>query len=271
MTQAAPTRASVTVRDVRGADELRACQALQRTAWGITEDGYVVPVATMAAVQHVGGLILGAFDGQERLVGFAFAFLGKLDNQLILWSQLTGVHPAHQSTGVGRRLKFEQRRRASEMGLDEVAWAFDPLQASNAAFNLGVLGARSRVYVQDMYGARTDALNVGLASDRLIVEWSTRGETGGRTTPWSDARQIIEAPEGEVESVHEIPSDATHLCIQIPANLSRLKSSGRPNAARDWQIAVRQAFGAAFGSGYAAVGFTRQDPSHPSYVLERSP
>jgi predicted GNAT superfamily acetyltransferase len=271
MTQAAPTRASVTVRDVRGADELRACQELQRKAWGITEDGYVVPVATMAAAQRVGGLVLGAFDGQERLVGFAFAFLGKLNSRLILWSQLTGVHPAQQSTGVGRMLKLEQRRRAAEMGLDVVAWAFDPLQASNAAFNLGVLGARSRVYVQDMYGARTDALNAGLATDRLIVEWSTHGETGGRTAPWPVAPQLIEAPVGEVVSVHEIGGDAVHLCIEIPASLSGLKSSGPTNAARAWQVALREAFAAAFASGYIAIGFTRQDPSHPSYVLERSP
>src|SRR5215813_12827523 len=92
---------AVTIRDVQGAEELRACQDLQRRAWGITEDGYVLPVATMAGAQKVGGVILGAFDQQtDQLIGFAFAFLGKLRNQLILYSQLTGVHPAHQSRGV---------------------------------------------------------------------------------------------------------------------------------------------------------------------------
>src|ERR671933_2741575 len=171
----------VSVRDVHGPDELRACQVLQRRAWGITEDGYVLPVAMMAGAQNVGGLVLGAFDANQALIGFAFAFLGKLNDRLILYSQLTGVHPAHQSTGVGRALKFEQRRRAREMGLGAVAWAFDPLQASNAAFNLGVLGATCRLYELDMYGSRTDALNVGLATDRLIAEWSTSGEVGGRT------------------------------------------------------------------------------------------
>src|SRR5438876_10028818 len=98
---------TVTIRDVRGADELRACQELQRRAWGITEDGYVLPVAIMAGAQKVGGLILGAFDANEQLVGFAFGFLGRLKANLILYSQLTGVHPAHQSAGVGRLLKFE--------------------------------------------------------------------------------------------------------------------------------------------------------------------
>src|SRR5207302_3972745 len=101
------------VRDLRDADELRAAQALQRRAWGITEDGYLVPVATMSAAQKVGGLVLGAFQqDSSRLVGFSFAFLGRLRGELILYSQLTGVDPALQSTGVGRQLKYEQRRRA---------------------------------------------------------------------------------------------------------------------------------------------------------------
>src|ERR1700738_394001 len=94
---------TVTIRDIHGSEELRACQDLQRRAWGITEDGYVLPVATMAGAQKVGGLILGAFDDTyQLLVGFAFAFLGRLNGRLILYSQLTGVHPAQQSTGIGR-------------------------------------------------------------------------------------------------------------------------------------------------------------------------
>src|SRR5207244_12891062 len=69
----------ITVRDVRGADELRACQELQRRAWGITEDGYILPVATMAGAQRAGGLLLGAFDANTNAPnGFAFPLLGQL-------------------------------------------------------------------------------------------------------------------------------------------------------------------------------------------------
>jgi predicted GNAT superfamily acetyltransferase len=256
------------VRDVRGADELRACQELQRRAWGITEDGYVVPVATMAAAQRVGGLILGAFDAREALIGFAFAFLGRLEGRLVLWSQLTGVHPAHQSTGVGRMLKFEQRRRARDMGLEAVAWAFDPLQASNAAFNLGVLGATCRIYEVDMYGARTDTLNAGLATDRLVAEWSTSGEPGGRTAPWPDAFEIIRLRDGEDASVPSIPPEAHHMHLEIPARIADLKTRGPADAAQ-LQVATREAFESAFAAGFIAVGFSRQDPAHPRYLLER--
>jgi len=34
-------------------------------------------------------------------------------------------------------------------------------------------------------------------------------------------------------------------------------------------VALRQAFQAAYANGYVAVGFTRQDPSHPRYLLEQ--
>jgi predicted GNAT superfamily acetyltransferase len=256
------------VRDVRGAQELRACQELQRRAWGITEDGYVVPVATMAAVQRVGGLILGAFEGNQ-LIGFAFAFLGKLDSRLVLWSQLTGVHPAHQSTGVGRQLKLEQRRRAREMGLPAVAWAFDPLQANNAAFNLGVLGATSHRYEIDMYGSRTDALNVGLATDRVIAEWETAGEPGGRTQGWPDAVDVLETHSGLVTAVRPIPSDTDHVMIAAPPRIGELKNLGT-SAANDWQLALRKAFDAAFASGFNAIGFSRTEPDNPRYLLERT-
>ncbi len=268
MTQA-PSRASVTVRDVRGADELRACQELQRKAWGITEDGYVVPVATMAAAQLVGGLILGAFDSSQALVGFAFAFLGKLQGRLVLWSQLTGVHPAHQSTGVGRILKFEQRRRAKEMGLEAIAWAFDPLQASNAAFNLGVLGATCCIYQVDMYGARTDALNVGLATDRLVAQWSTSGDPGGRTTTWPDGHDVIQTDRGGVPRVQPIDSSMRHVQLMIPGRLNDVRNRGG-HAINEWQAAVRGAFQTAFAAGFVAVGLSRADPAHPRYLLERA-
>jgi len=271
-----PSTSTVTIRDVCGADELRACQELQRRAWGITEDGYVLPVAIMAGAQKVGGLVLGAFDTRQKLVGFAFAFLGRLKGSLILYSQLTGVHPAHQSAGVGRLLKFEQRQRARDMGVDAVVWAFDPLQASNAAFNLGVLGATCRTYEVDLYGSRSDALNSGLATDRLLTEWSTRAEPEGRVDAWPEGLDLIETTPFHERGffrpghVRAIPPGAQHLHVEIPSSIADIKGSAAPNAAQAWQQAVREALQAAFGRGFVAVGFSRADPKRPRYLLERT-
>src|SRR5437763_3997544 len=96
-----PADAAVTIRPVETVAEYRACQELQRRVWGISEDGYVVPVATMVSVQHAGGLVLGAFlhdagaAGGERLAGFAFGYLGRIGGPVggrwALYSQLAAV------------------------------------------------------------------------------------------------------------------------------------------------------------------------------------
>lgn len=270
------THVEVTVRDVRGADELRAAQELQRRAWGITEDGYILPVATMAGAQKVGGSVLGAFDAKDRLIGFAFAFLGRLNGRLVLYSQLTGVHPAHQRSGVGRALKFEQRQRARAMGLEAVVWAFDPLQASNAAFNLGVLGATCSLYEVDMYGSRSDVLNAGMATDRLMAEWHTEGTPNPHPLAWPDTVAILESKPADAAKVRVVgaarpaPIDTPHVSIEVPRSLAELKSRGSAIAAQEWQLAVREAFQRAFAAGYVAVGFSREDAYRPRYLLERT-
>ena len=262
---------AIDVRDVRSVDELRACQGVQRRAWGIVEDGYIVPVATMAGAQKVGGLVLGAFEA-DRLIGFSFAFLGRLRSELVLYSQLTAIEPELQGRGVGRLLKEGQRRRAAELGLSLVAWAFDPLQAGNAYFNLAVLGATGRTYEQDLYGSRTDALNAGLETDRLIVEWPTDGEPRGAAERRPDGIELIDTeprPDGLRRPVgqHE-PGGAPQLQVEIPADIRATVRADR-TLARDWQLAVRAALRGAFVAGYVAVGFVRGQ--RPGYLLERAP
>lgn len=261
----------VEVRPAKSFEEYRACQDVQRRAWGIAEEGYVVPVATLAGAQKVGGLVLGAFEG-ERLIGFSFAFLGRLGGQLVLYSQLSGIDPDRQGSGVGRLLKEEQRRRAAEMGLPTVAWAYDPLQVGNAHFNLAVLGATSRTYEVNLYGPRTDALNAGLDTDRLIVEWPTSGRPTGRSSRWPEAHELIESAPGpgHYRRPGDVapPDDAPRLHLEVPASIRGLLAD-EPELARTWQHAVRKAFRSAFAAGYRAVGFARGE--RPCYLLERAP
>src|SRR6516165_12444440 len=125
----------VTIRRAESVAEYRACQEAQRRAWGLTEEGYVIPVATMVGANLHGGLVLGAFLADGTAAGMSFAFLGRLDDRICLYSQLTGVVPAYQSRGLGYAIKMVQRYIAHAEGLDLIAWAFDPLQVGNAHFN----------------------------------------------------------------------------------------------------------------------------------------
>lgn len=271
----APASESViTVRPVETLDEYRACQQIQRLAWGITEDGYVVPIATMISVQHAGGLVLGAFQG-ERLAGFAFGYLGRVRGRWALYSQLAGVDPTVQASGIGGQLKAAQRAWAREQGLDLVSWSYDPLQAGNANFNLHRLGAFSRTYEVNYFGERTDTLNAGLDTDRLVVEWPVDGTplTWETTSAATDLITPEPMPD-ELSRPRLNPQPATttaDLRLDIPPNLSALKSQDA-DLAREWQLAVRAAFQQAFASGYVATDFGREKDGgldRAYYILRR--
>src|SRR6185437_16695580 len=58
--------------------DYRALQDAQRSAWGVTEESYIVPIATMVGAQMHGGLVLGAFLPSGEAVAVSFAFLGRI-------------------------------------------------------------------------------------------------------------------------------------------------------------------------------------------------
>ncbi|MHC5544138.1 hypothetical protein ACYOEI_38415, partial [Singulisphaera rosea] len=220
--------------------------------------------ATMVGAQLHGGLVLGAFLPNGEAVGLSFAFLGRAEGRICLYSQLTGIVPGQQSRGLGYQLKQAQREYALDEGVDLIAWAFDPLQAGNARFNLDKLGATAARYVDDMYGPRTDALNTGVPTDRLIAEWEL-----------SSPHPRLELESAEILSLPRlINSDdqpggvrvATGLrravgsraLLEIPEDITALRSLD-PQLADTWRRAVREGFITAFASGYRAVGFLRDE------------
>lgn len=266
----------IEIRRAASSAEYQALQEAQRLAWGITRDGYVVPVATMVGAQMHGGLVLGAFRPDGAAVGLSFAFLGQIEGQLCLYSQLTGVIPGYQGHGVGHRLKLAQWEYARAQGLPLLAWAFDPLQAGNAHFNLAKLGATSRRFIPDMYGQRTDALNAGAPTDRLIVEWATEPRLAP-TLPADAAGHLPNLIAGADDDAPRFDPaalttpNAPRLLLEIPAEMGRLRQE-QPALAAAWQTAARDAFLATFAAGRHAVGFHRQEGERGRrcfYILDR--
>jgi predicted GNAT superfamily acetyltransferase len=257
----------VVLRRAETPADYRACQEAQRKAWGISEDGYVIPVATMVGANLHGGLVLGAFLEDGTAVAMSFAFMGKVEGRLCLYSQLTGVVPGRQSLGLGREVKTFQRDYARAEGIPVIAWAFDPLQSGNARFNLAKLGARVRKYVDDMYGPRTDALNAGVPTDRVIAEWEVAEDVPAITDP-GDAPSLIALREGRPEAVAAPAGDL--LWLPVPRDAAALRKTD-PQAAEAWRKAVRQAMTTAFAAGYEAAGFVREDEGRCGYVLHLRP
>ena len=269
----------ITIRRAATIIEYHACQDAQRKAWSISDDSYVVPIATMVGANLHGGLVLGAFLPGGDAVAMSFAFLGRVEDRICLYSQLTGVVPGYQSKGLGYAIKRLQRTIAHDEGIERIAWAFDPLQAGNAHFNLARLGASAERYVENMYGPRTDALNAGAPTDRLIAEWETREREVIAATPIDDAKvpHVIATEQGNGMAIRapvrvdESTFEAPRVLLEIPNDIVELRRE-QPALAERWRAAVGDAFLAAFASGYRAVHFIRDESSSQRrsfYVLER--
>lgn len=239
------------IRPLRGREEFEACVALQELTWGA---GFAdrVPASILMVAAETGGVVSGAFE-EGDLIAFVFGITGLRDGRLVHWSDMLAVHPDHRSRGLGRALKRHQRDLLLARGVGLVLWTFDPLESRNAHLNLRRLGAFSRTYLRDLYGASDSPLHAGLGTDRLLVEW-----------PITSARV-----EHRLESSAERqPVTDGAVAVEIPSDIQALKAED-PARARRWREVVRSELERRFGEGYVAVDFER-GPGTSSYLLTRS-
>jgi len=153
--------------------DLRACEELQGLVWGFLERE-IVPAVEMRSALHAGGLVAGAFVGDE-LAGFVYGIPAFAHEDGLaprgLHSTMLAVAPSARGLGLGRRLKWFQRRWCLERGLPWMTWTFDPLQAGNARLNVEHLGAVVHEYQVDFYGVLGDALSGDYPTDRFVALW----------------------------------------------------------------------------------------------------
>lgn len=159
------------LRLLRGLDELRAVEALQKEVWAC-DDVEVLPAMHMVAALEVGSILVGAFDGAE-LVGFVYGFPGFEGEHRVIHSDMLAVRAAYRDRGLGRALKLAQREAALARGVDRITWTFDPLQTRNAFLNFEKLGVVADRYLPDFYGATSSPLHAA-GTDRLWVTWHLR-------------------------------------------------------------------------------------------------
>lgn len=159
------------IREIKSRDDLRAVEALQKEVWGVS-DLEIVPAIELIATQHVGAILIGAFDGSD-LIAFVYGFPGFEGERRIIHSDMLAVRDSYRDRGLGRTLKLAQRDAALARGVEHITWTFDPLQTRNAFLNFEKLGVTADRYFRDFYGETTSPLHEG-GTDRLWVTWHLR-------------------------------------------------------------------------------------------------
>src|ERR1700720_311265 len=177
---------SIVIRDLKSIDDLTQLKSVEKEVWGMADED-TLPLTLAIACKAAGNIFVGAFDKErdkekDKLVGFAFGFLGREHGQTTIHSHMLAVLDSYRHLDLGSRLKQAQRERAMAMGVREMTWTYDPLQSRNAHFNFSKLGVVSEAYKVDFYGPETSSVLHQNGTDRLWVRWilnSPRGRDPG--------------------------------------------------------------------------------------------
>ncbi len=226
----------IEIRQLSKLAEFTEVVRLQREIWGF-DDLDLLPLRLFVVASKIGGQVLGAFDG-TKMIAFCLCIPGlKPGGKHYLYSHMLGVLPAYRNTGLGRKLKLEQRVYATAAGVDLIEWTFDSLELKNAFFNIERLGAIVRRYVHNQYGRTSSHLHGGLPTDRLVAEW------------WIESSRV----KGLLDhGSFERPEALAR--IALPRNAGETRSRD-PEQAREVQRLAAQQFKMHFENGLAVVGF----------------
>ena len=82
---------------------------LEKIVWGYTDAEDVVPPPVLIVSIKRGGVLLGAFDDAGEMKGFVYSIPALKDGRPTQWSHMLGVTPDARDSGLGVRLKLEQR------------------------------------------------------------------------------------------------------------------------------------------------------------------
>ncbi|TQM10723.1 GNAT family N-acetyltransferase [Pseudonocardia kunmingensis] len=236
--------AGITTRSLSTTAERLAAVRLYRAVFGLADDDPAFSPKLLCALQHSGGSALGAFDEDDRLVGFTYGFVGLDGGTPHHYSQTAAVAPAVQGRGVGRQLKRAQAEVARRTGVTTMRWAYDPLQARNAHFNLDVLGATGRWFHRDYYGMPDHHGR----TDRVVVEWPLD----------RPARAAVPALPADVPEWGAARTDGDVTWLAVPAAGDALRQLG-PERALALRDRVADEIDALLGAGRVLRSCLRAD------------
>lgn len=272
---------TITYQTILSPSELDAVVDLHCAAWA-TDEADAIPTHMMTALQHAGGLLVGAYD-EARLVAFALSFIGQRGETLLHWSHEAAVHPDYQGRGIGSRLKWFQREQVLARGYNCIAWTFDPLQSRNANLNIHKLGAACNTYLPNHYGSMQDGLNAGIPSDRFEVHWwLNTPAVQARADGAPVQRRDVQLAQTHQTLVHEVNAsipgqidwptpETARTLVEIPADINALRQAELKKAL-EWRLKTRTVFERLFAEGYAAADFCTglaDAPARTFYLLEK--
>ncbi|WGM20453.1 hypothetical protein QEH68_20960 [Paenarthrobacter sp. OM7] len=232
-----------TVQALTSGQHLTQAALLYRTVFGYTDPVDGISPRLLRSLVDNGGLVVGALDSNNEVVGFSYGFLGTDAQGTFHYSQAAAVSASFQGQQLGRRLKQEQARLATLQGLSRMQWAYDPVQVRNAHFNVNILGAYGIKFVPDYYQ------NGG--SDRVIVQWDL-------SAPGATSAASANNPGGET------------FRVEVSRALAGIRDS-QPEMAERMSSVIRKELQSGFERGLLLTSCELTDHVTATYVFTSGP
>jgi predicted GNAT superfamily acetyltransferase len=257
----------IEIREVTREQDFLRIAEIQKAVWGFEPADVAAPHLIMLH-QRLGGVIVGAFNGESDIVAFCYSFfglMGKGEHKMpIHWSHMLAVLPRYRGLGLGKLLKWRQREMILERGVKVCRWTFDPLETLNAHLNIVTLGCLTNEYLFNVYGCSTGHLHSGLSTDRFVAHWQLDGERAAACAAGKPPRAPV-----EIESLPlvfdfsqregmAVPAEPIRYCderfiaVPVPAGIQEIKAMDN-RLAKQWRKITGEVFHNLFSRGYWLV------------------
>ncbi|WP_445490222.1 GNAT family N-acetyltransferase [Niallia sp. 03133] len=254
---------SYNVKLIKDKLEIQQVVDFQKEIWG---EENVTPLAHLMASIHNGGFLIGAFH-DTYLVGFCYGFPGYKKGENYIVSHMMAVNETIRSSGIGFRLKKEQKKWALEQGISKIIWTFDPLESRNAYLNIHKLGGYIKTYLPNYYGEMDDDLNRGMPSDRFLLEWDLhRIPINTSSYPMESIIQFHQLIPLKIENKEKW--DAVYYKVPVPKDIHKIKQQDF-TIAKKWRTLIGCCFQELFKLGYEIVDFQKTDDSVNYYIVKK--
>lgn len=186
-------------------------------------DGSALFIAAYAADED------GTFiEDDGHFVGFSYGFVGVEDknvgfkdpNNLVYYSQYTGIKDAYLKYGLGIHIKeFQKKIMLDIFGVGTVTCTFDPLTGVNAYRNIHYFGMDVVDYKVAHYGSFGGRLNrADVPCDRFYVYWRLNEEV---QRPEIDIHKLVDNDHMVLSSeIRDVEGKDGHIPLIIPKDLN---------------------------------------------------
>jgi predicted GNAT superfamily acetyltransferase len=266
------------VRLIDDEADLRKVTELQCAVWNFPSAD-AVPTNYLLAAARTGGLVLGAYDSDDVLLGFTFtapAFDAKGPYHYL---HMIGVRPGSEGAGIGEALLRSHALHSRSAEIDRVMWTYDPLESRNAALYVHKAGAIVETYSRNYYGQSQSKLHSGLPTDRVIAWWNPSTDRVQESLFRAQRRELavwlgLGAKIADSEGLDGDGAFPSYVLVPIPRDIQQMKIESLTKA-RQWLINTRDLLERLLvgcGGNYRIIDFVsarENDRQDCFYVLER--